>query len=911
MSVYKQYCDIFKKQPSPDSVKGRKNAYFRAIPEICIERASLVTKYHLQNDLLGKDKISVLDKARVYHFVQSNRTPVVWHTTAAERTADGTSQTFALEKDLVDESPLAGSTTSKFKGVPLFPEFLAQTIWPELYSISRREANPLYLDTETARDNGLTDAETLDREILPYWMDHSIMELARMRFEKPNAQNSSPLFEKMLYFVFFTTTKTACISHTIPSFQRVIYEGLEALIDEANEHCKAAHQLGDAEQADFYQALSIALDGILVYGGRVAKKAEEMAVTEKSARRRALLKEIAARYRRVPKGPATSFRDGVTALWVCWTSLHQENQNMAVSLGRLDQLFAPLLERDLSTATDKKKVLDDARELLCHLWLKIGDHVPMMPEDGEQLYGGTGSNQAITIGGVNFDEAAHEAVDAVNDLTYLIIDSIEMMKLRDPNLNARVHAGKNDADYLRRLGLANLRTGATPAIHNDEAIIPALINNGLAPAHAHDFGIVGCVEPVSAGRHFGHTGSVLINLPAVLECTLYNGRHRHTNIGGKDLIVGAETGNPRTFKTFAELYAAFEKQIDKMVDDVVTLNNWLGKTHQAFYPTPTLSALFEGPMKKGRDVTMGGATYNSSGVTIIGLADTADSLAAMQEVVFAGGKNRVDELIRAIEVNFDKEQGFEPLRKMLGQKERRYGREGSVGTSFAVGLTQKLADAFGKQENYRGGPYRVGYFTMTSHTAFGWLSGATPNGRYNAQPFASGITPVSDTPESLTGTLLAVSSLPATALSNGVALNISFDATKDQDAALDRFEQYVKGYFGVTAAMPPIAKKKAAAIAARGAAQSSNAARQARFAATAGGVEIQFNMMGRKKLLAALKDPKPELLVRVSGYTAYFKDLNKRMKREIIERTQYGFAEGQVIPIKPSQKKQLEEGEEE
>ncbi len=913
MNEYLRLFPDFPRQPIAGSVESRRNAYFRAMPEICIERAYLVTKYHREHGLLGQDKISVLDKAKTYHYVQANRTPIVWHTTARERTSDGKSQPFELEDKWVDESPLAGSTTSKFKGVPLFPEFLASTIWPELYSISERAANPLYLETtkthrawlNDAEIHGLTgaeipaltdpeildltDAEILDRLVFSHWMKDSIMERARLIHEPPNANLSSPLFEKMLYFVFFTTTKTECISHTIPSFQRVIDEGVKAVIVEANQKAKAAADAGKVDQAEFYQAIAIALDGILVYADRLAKRAREMAQAEVPAtdRRRNLL-EIAERYERVPRGPAKTFRDGVTALWVCWTSLHQENQNAAMSLGRLDQLLGPLLQHDLQAATATggeqatKTALNDARDLLCHLWLKIGDHVPMMPEAGEQLYGGTGSNQAITIGGVNFNPTTSKTEDAVNEVTYLIIDSIEMMRLRDPNLNARVHLAKNDAGYLRRLGLANLRTGATPAIHNDEAIIPALIDNGLAAAHAHDYGIVGCIEPVSAGRHFGHTGSVLINLPAVLEWTLYNGRHRHTGLTDKDPIIGAQTGDPRDFATFDEFYRAFEGQIGKMIEDVVTLNNWLGLTHQAYTPTPTLSALFEGPLNKGLDVTKGGAVYNSSGVAIIGLADAADSLAAIQQVVYTDKTVDMDGLLQAMNRKFAGKKDKQ-LVALLKQEDRRYGRQDSPGTQLAARIAQKLAAAFGAQRNYRGGPYRVGYFSMTSHVAFGLLTGVMPNGRSAGQPFASGITPVSDTPAGLTGTLLAVASLPATALTNGVALNISFDATGNQQANLDRFEAYVKGYFQGGGAK----KQKTAS----------------------GGVEIQFNMMGREALCDALQHPKPELLVRVSGYTAYFKDLTPKMQKEIIARTEYGFAAGQVIPLTPSQQKVVEAGD--
>jgi formate C-acetyltransferase len=870
MMDYQKFFNLSAAPQIPKSAQGRRDAYFRAMPEICIERAALVTKYHVDHELLGKKKISVRDKARAYHYVQENRTAVVWHTSAMEKTATGPAP-FALAKDLVDESPLAGSTTSKFKGIPLFPEFMALSIWPELYTISTRAANPHYLDTAPKSDGQPSDAERLDREIFAPWMNDTVLELARAQHDPYIHQPNLSLFEHMQYAVFYATTKIECISHTIPTFQRAVRRGVAAMIADAEAAAAAAT---DPEKSEFFQAVAIALDGILVYAERLAAKAEAMAQVETDAGRREKLSEIAARYRRVPRQPAESFRDGVTTVWLCWSSILQENQNVGISLGRLDQLLHPLLQKELAnaaSAADQKRVLDDAFELLCHFWLKIGDHVPMMPEAGEQLYGGAGSNQAITIGGVNYADG--KPVDAVNDLTYLMLDATEAMKLRDPNLNARYHTDVNDEVYLRRVILSNINTRATPAVHNDKAVIKMLQDKGATPAHAMDYGIVGCVEPVSAGRHYGHTGSVLINLPAVLEWTFYNGRHRHTGLGADDPVIGAPTGDPRKFADFEQFMTAFEKQIDKMVDDVVTLNNWLGETHQHYYPTPTLSALFEGPMDKGMDVIMGGATYNSSGMAIIGLADAADSLASIAEVVFANGRNRFGELLAALDPASNG-AGHDALFAELARPERRYGRQGSAGTALAARIAAKLDAEFGKRKNYRGGDYRVGYYSVTSHAAYGLLTGALPSGRKNKAPLASGITPESNTPVALTETLASVGSLPATALGNGFALNISFAPFADTPATEQRCMDYVKGYFaapGTPSAAPQ-----------------------------PGGLEVQFNMMGREALRQALAHPDPHLLVRVSGYTAYFKDLSATMQQEVITRTEYGYAAGQVIPIAAS-----------
>jgi len=489
----------------------------------------------------------------------------------------------------------------------------------------------------------------------------------------------------------------------------------------------------------------------------------------------------------------------------------------------------------------------------------------MLPETAEQLFGGNGSNQAITIGGVR-----KNGNNAVNDLTYLILRAIELMRLRDPNLNARYYPGINPPEYLRRLCESNINTGATPAIHNDKAVIEALTTKGDNLEQARDYGIVGCVEPTSSGRTYADCAAILLNLTSALELTLYNGRHRHT---GKDLLISKETGDPSTFESFDDFKRAFRKQTTWLVEQATTLDKLFEEIHQGFYPTPILSAFFEGPMDKAKDLIQGGAIINSSGATIIGLADVADSLSAIEAVVFKEQAVSIEELLDAFDKNFE---GYENLhvRLLNPMKTPKYGNDNPVADANVKWIIEMLADAFGKEENYRGGKYRVGYWTMTNHAGFGRLMKAFPNGRKDYENFTSGITPVSGVTPCLTKVLNSVAKQPARWLSNGVALNLKFTPENgDSEAILDKFVQYIEGYF-----------------------DNHNGKRD-------GGMEIQFNITSRDTLVDALAHPEkyPELLVRVSGYTAYFKDLNPQMKTEIINRTEYLLSSGMAVFHKPFQ----------
>jgi pyruvate formate-lyase/glycerol dehydratase family glycyl radical enzyme len=825
-------------------VSNLKNIYFKAMPEICIERPRLVTRFSLENGLFEKERISILDKARLYRYVLERRAPMVRHGRAYEK---------GMKPFNFKEAPLfAGSTTSKFKGVPLYPEFLALTLWPELWSISRRGSNPFQITDPEVKE--------LNYEIFPHWIEHSILELARKRCyeenrEKYGLEKHAPeikLFERL---VFFMASKPNCISHTIPDFSRAIKVGLRGIIEEAKQRGEGT---ADPSRKEFYEAIAEVLEGIIAYSRNLAREAEKLAQREADPTLKKELLDIARIQRRVPEFPAETFREGLTTVWICWTAIHLENPNVGLSLGRLDQVLNDLYRQDIENGTID---LRDAIELTCCLWLKIGDHVPSIPDAGEQLFGGTGSNQAITFGGVDKD-----GNDAVNDLTYVMLRATELMKLRDPNPNARYYPEINSPDYLRRLCEVNLETGAIPAIHNDRAIIKALTSKGETVEHARDYGVIGCVEPGSNGRFYGHSAAILLNLTSALELALFNGRHRHT---GMDLLISKETGDPTTFTAFDEFKAAFAEQTRWLIEGATNLNNILGRVHQDFYPTPILSALFEGPMEKGKDLIQGGALINSSGAAIIGLADVADSLSAIQKVVFEEKKVSFADLLDALGKDF---VGYSPLqtRLMNPEKTPKYGNEDPVADANVTWMVEFLDREFGKKENYRGGRYRVGYWTMTNHAGFGRLMEALPSGRKAHENFTSGITPVSGVTPYLTKALNSVANQPAQCLSSGVAFNLKF-TPESKERILDDFVAYVEGYF-----------------------DDMNGARD-------GGMEVQFIIKDHATLAEAAEHPEkhPELLVRVSGYTAYFKDLNPQMQKEIIDRTEYCLSSGSMIPYPP------------
>ncbi len=807
-----------------------KSRYLIAKTAVCIERAKLITDYMRNPD--DPDEPVEITRAKAINHYLSKREPV-FH----------------------NENPIAGSSTSKEIGAPVYPELLGISIWPELDTISTRKTNPQLLTEE--------EANILNYDVFPFWMDRTVLEVTRERLiqEKRPELKALKLMEKI---AFFMAGKSTVISHTVPYYEKALSKGLIAFIEEVKqkaEELKTKKSDPEAkEKIIFYEAMQIAMQGIMNYAQNLSKKSLELSVKSSSEEERKNFLEMADICAKVPARPAETFREAINGLWLCHVGILAENVNMAMSPGRLDQVLYPYFKKDLE---QNRIDVKDTLTLIGCLWLKISDNTNLVPESAEKMFGGAGSVPAVTLGGIDKD-----GNDAVNDLTYLMLKITELLVIKDPNVNARYHDKINDKKYRDRVIRVIINTKAIPAFYNDAANISSLENQGVRTDHARDYAIVGCVELGSAGREYMSTSSILLNLTAAMDMTLYNGKRPF--ITG-DLQVGPQTGKPEDFKTFEEFQTAFETQLKSLIEMAIGLNEELGKAHQKLLPTPLLSCFFEGPMEKGKDLIFGGAIYNSSGVTHVGFADVCDSLNAVEDIVYLKNVATMAKLMDAVDKNFE---SYERIHDYIKNFVPKFGMDDSIAEHpVAVKNSQRLIrflyDIYQSHTNYRGGRYRPAFWTMTNHAGLGKIGRTLPNGRKNYEVFSSGITPASQCARDLTGVYKSVAELGSKFIPGGVALNMKYTPQPQSDngtSYLERFADMLESYFSL------------------------------------GGMQVQYNIQTYETLRDAQKHPDkyPELIVRVSGYSAYFKDLNEAMKHELITRTQYNLLSGKAEPLNNS-----------
>ncbi len=771
--------------------------------EFCIERASLMTSF--LKDKGGLDYVDPFTRQAeiMSHILRNKKANIFPH-------------------DL-----LAGSSTSKRKGVLFFPEFLGSAMWPELLSMSNREESPYSIDIE--------DLMLIDQEILPYWMDKNVLELLRLKMGK----NKLRLWDN---FFMYMVSKITCISHTIPDYGRVLEKGLNGIVTGAESKLKSLNESSESEneknnrKIKFYEGMIKVLDAIVEYANSLSREALKQAELSEDDSRRAQLLRMAEMCKKVPANPAGSFWEAVQSIWICKSALYQEQNNVGFSIGRIDELLNPYYVKDVEKGLITRK---EAIEILAHFWCKTCDHVPMVPEAGGLLFGGSASNQAITIGGC--DKSGH---NSINDTTFLILDVTELMHIRDPNVNARIR-DDDPEEYTQRVAEVIINTGSTPSLINDGVVIPALEKTGVSLSDARDYAQVGCLEPTSTGRTFGHTGAILINLIASLELVFYNGNTERS----KDM--GVRTGMLSEFKTFDQYKEAVKKQLKSIIEKATRVNNVAGLVHRYLHPQPMLSALFEGPLESGKCLLDGGATYNSSGIAFIGMADLIDSLHSVKKIVFDEKKVTLSELFEILNSDFNDRSD---LHKYVRNKLDHFGNDIEEVDDIGVELVDYLYDTCAEFKNYRGGSYNPGFWSMTIHSAFGRITRANPHGRKYEESLSSGLTPVSfGQRNGPTAVFNSLAHLDGTKMPNGMALNMKFSKSIFKSKEKKKiFTALFKAYF------------------------------------EKGGMQVQFTIHDAKTFKEARKHPDkyPDLMVRISGYTAYFRDLNEFMKDEIIERAE-------------------------
>ncbi len=784
--------------------------HFSHRPEICAERPVLLTEFFRNNGFEFKPDGTAweaeLRQGYAFKYLMENRKPII------------------AENDLI-----AGTTTTKPIGVVIYPDTSGTLIWGELLTAPYRPLNPYDVSVETIN--------MLHHDVFPYWARKNVREWVRSKYNNPLCQQLDERFA--VYFLW----KTVALSHTICDFPKLFRLGTKGIISEIEKELLHVDPTEKTKIATL-NAMILCLEGLASYARNLSLQAAADAENVNDPARKKELLRISEICSKVPENPCETLDEAVNCLWIGWVGVHMENTNAGFSFGRLDQWLQPFFTSDidkLKTIDEQKAYIKKALELVGCFYMRCTDHLPLIPDIGNYLFGGSSSDQAITLGGVT-----PEGDDAVNDMTYIFLKVTEMLGIRDPNVNARYNKEKNSDTYLRRLSEVNLITTATPSIHSDTAVMKSLEEFSYPLEDLRDWSATGCVEPTLSGKHIGHTNCMMMNMVAALEMALNNGRHPLMN-----LSVGPKTGED--FDSFESFYKAFTDQFRFLIDNSIEYNNILGEAHSIIRPTPFISSLIDNGIKSGIDMTKGGAKHNSSGAACIGLADITDSMMVIKKLVFEEKKVSFTKMKEAVRNNFINDPA---LHAMARKKVPLFGSGSSEALGIANRITKFAHDCYGAHRNFRGGPYTAGFWSMSNHVAFGSLTGALPSGRLSGKAFTPGLTPEAHASKNLLDNIRDVSGLDPLNMNNNIAFNVKVvpSAADSHEDSVEHIYSYIKTYSDL------------------------------------GGMQMQFNVVSTDTLRDAMLNPEnyQHLLVRISGYNAYFTTLNHDMQIELIERAEYG-----------------------
>ncbi len=625
--------------------------------------------------------------------------------------------------------------------------------------------------------------------------------------------------------------------HLIPDYPRVLRTGFRGIQAEADT---VVNDPGATpEQRDLARAISICADGARAIADRYAAEVERLADQEADTTRRAELEEIARICRKVPWEPAETFPEALQSLWFTHmlVLIAESYPGPGVSPGRVDQYLYPYYQADLEAG---RLTREQAKEWLRCLWIKHNYAYDFQGWVGTNQGINASFGQLITLGGMD----AH-GKDTSNDLTYAMLDVIQELNLLEPKPNVRLHAETPDRLLDRIVDMVAETQGSPFLINFDENSIAGLRWEGVPEEDLWDYAPVGCLENTLQGCDRSGTVDVNMNIAKAVELALHNGQDAAT---GEQ--VGPRTGDPRAFATFDQFFDAFKAQLRAIMELLIAANDIADAGRARFEPTPYVSALVGGCLESGKDVTAGGARHNFITVEGVALATAADSLAAVNRLVYEEQAVTMDGLIEALDANFE---GHEPLRQMLRNKAPKYGNDDAEADSLARQISQFwTTEAFKHVTPETGKRYRGGYLSWNYWVSYAPSTAATPDGRMRGQFLSNGVCPVNGADRlGPTAVIKSVGHLGLETVPNGASHTMSFSPTMLHS--------------------PENRRKLAALLRAYG---------------QVGGTCLQINVVSPETLQAAQRDPDAyqNLLVRVTGYNAYFVTLGKEIQDEIIAR---------------------------
>jgi pyruvate formate-lyase/glycerol dehydratase family glycyl radical enzyme len=780
-------------------IKKLRDQSLKAVPSLSPERALLVTAFYRDRAVVNQPV--PVQRALAFKYILENKAVVI-----------------------NNGELIVGERGPAPKATPTYPEITCHSL-EDLDILDSRTKTPFKVSAGTRK--------AYKDRIIPYWKGRSLRDRI---FDEMTPE----WIQSYRAGVFTEFMEQRAPGHTVLD-DKIYKKGMAGFRKDIADRLTRLDLLNDPEalrKKEELRAMDIAAEALIVFARRHADKARELVRSEKDRTRKAELFEIADVCSRVPTNAPRSFREALQYYWFVHLGVIIElNTWDSFNPGRLDQHLFPFYKAGLK---DGSLTEDSARELLQAFWIKFNNQ-PAPPKVGV-----TAEESAtytdfclINVGGVKPD-----GEDGVNDLSFLILDVIEEMRLLQPS--SMVQISKKTPDRFLKRALRIVKTGyGQPSIFNTDTIIQEMLRQGKSIEDARSGGASGCVEAGIFGKeNYNLTG--YFNLTKVLELALNDGQDPRT---GRRL--GPSTGNAAKFPSFEALFQAFQTQLRHFVDVKVRGNNVIERLYAEYLPAPFLSLLIDDCISRGKDYHDGGARYNTSYIQGVGLGSITDSLAAVKHNVFDARAVTMPRLLAALRSNF---KGQEFLRQQLLNKSPKYGNDDDTADDLLRRVFDAYYDAVNGRPNTKGGSYRINLLPTTVHVYFGKVIGAMPDGRKAGEPLSEGISPVQGADRKGPTAVIKSASKIDHVRTGGTLLNQKFTPQLlASDEGLANLAHLVRSYFKLD------------------------------------GHHIQFNVVTADTLRQAQKRPElfRDLIVRVAGYSDYFVDLSADLQNEIIRRTEH------------------------
>lgn len=766
-------------------------------PTLTIERALIETAFYKEN--YGKMPNCIL-RARNFYEICKQKTIYIG-----------------------EDELIVGERGPKPKAVPTFPELTCHTV-EDLHTLNTRELQPYRISQE--------DIDTYEREVIPYWEGRT----QRERIFSHVSKDWEEAYHAGVFTEFMEQRAGGHTSMDGKMYQRGLLD-CKALIAKTIAELDFINDPEATDKQQELQAMDISCDAAILFAERHADLAEKMAAETDNPQRKAELLKIADVCRWVPAHAPRDMQEAIQMYWfVHLGTVTELNGWDCMNPGHIDQHLYPFYQKGLEEGTMTR---EKAKELISCFWIKFNNQ-PAPPKVGiTALESGTYNDFTnINIGGI--DKYGN---DAVNELSYVILEVQEELHELQPGLS--IHVSKVTPDEFVMAGARVIRQGhGYPSCFNPDAYTQELVRQGKTQEDANEGGCSGCIEVGAFGKE-AYILTGYLNTPKIFEITLNNGIDPVT---GKKL--GLETGDPRNFKTYEELYEAYHKQMLHFVNMKLAVNNYIERMFSLYAPATFLSLFIDDCITRGRDYYSGGARYNTTYIQCTGLGTITDCLSTLKKHVFEDKKFTMDEILDAVATNFE---GNEKMRQFIINRTPFFGNDDDYADSIAVKVYDDLVNAIEGHPNTRGGKTQLNMLSTTCHNYFGSVCGASVNGRLAKFAISDGTSPAhgADT-NGPTSVIKSLGKLDQTK-SGGTLLNVRFvPSLLKRDEDLKKLVSLIRAYFNM------------------------------------GGHHIQFNIVDTQTLLDAQKQPEnyKDLLVRVAGYSDYFNDMTEQLQNEIIARTE-------------------------